>query len=209
MPMTYKRILICGGRDFEDHEMFKTAMHYIAERYLEHTLLGGLLDVTVISGGATGADQRAIEWAIGENVAYREFKADWNKHGKRAGYLRNKQMLEEGKPDLVIAFPGGKGTTMMIDLAAKAKVKVLKVSRTDPDNIFINEISQKTTELQTEKYKQIYLDRVLAVHTKLTPGVKMAIFLELIEEEKSWLANMDKDYNDIMEAQDAFDKTQS
>lgn len=58
------------------------------------------------------------------------FPAEWNKYGKKAGYIRNAQMLEIGKPDLVLAFWDGvsRGTKMMIDLAKKAGVEVRIIS---------------------------------------------------------------------------------
>jgi predicted Rossmann-fold nucleotide-binding protein len=55
------------------------------------------------------------------------FPANWPKHGKGAGFIRNQQMLNEGKPDLMIAFPGGKGTADMIEKAIKAGIKVIEV----------------------------------------------------------------------------------
>lgn len=58
-------------------------------------------------------------------IRVEEYPADWARFGKSAGYLRNKQMLEEGKPDLVVAFPGGRGTANMIAIAMKAGVKVI------------------------------------------------------------------------------------
>ena len=52
------------------------------------------------------------------------YPANWKKHGRAAGPIRNKQMLEEAKPDLVIAFPGGAGTANMVKQAREAGVKV-------------------------------------------------------------------------------------
>lgn len=57
-------------------------------------------------------------------VPVRVFKADWDKHGKAAGPIRNQQMLDEGKPDLVLAFAGGKGTDDMCRRARAAGVEV-------------------------------------------------------------------------------------
>ena len=51
--------------------------------------------------------------------------AEWALHGKKAGYLRNEKMLRMGKPDLVVAFPGGVGTAMMVDLAKKKGLRVI------------------------------------------------------------------------------------
>ena len=57
------------------------------------------------------------------------FPADWQKHGKRAGPIRNALMLAEGKPDLVIGFAGGKGTDDMLRKAFRSGVKRLLVAR--------------------------------------------------------------------------------
>jgi acyl-CoA synthetase (NDP forming) len=55
------------------------------------------------------------------------FPANWKKHGKSAGPIRNQLMLDVGKPDLVIAFPGGSGTADMIRRARKAGVPVKEI----------------------------------------------------------------------------------
>jgi hypothetical protein len=61
-------------------------------------------DLVIIHGGAKGADTLADQWAITNWVKIEEYKPNWEKHGKAAGPIRNKQMLDEGKPDLVIAL---------------------------------------------------------------------------------------------------------
>jgi SLOG family YspA-like protein len=112
------RILVCGGRDYKD---VKT---------LNHVLNGyfGPNGITLmIAGGAPGADRLAVEWARSKGIPFREFAANWTLHGKAAGPLRNERMLVEGKPDIVIAFPGGKGTVNMVAQARAAGVKVLTV----------------------------------------------------------------------------------
>lgn len=110
------RILVCGGRDYNDDVMVRKVL----TKYFSHNLV-------IIQGEAKGADYLAKMWAKNFGVDYESYPADWNKYGKRAGFIRNVQMLNEGKPDLVIAFPGGKGTAMMINLAEKAGVEVVKV----------------------------------------------------------------------------------
>lgn len=82
----------------------------------------------IIHGGARGADRGADEWGVANWVPVHEFKADWDKYGKLAGPIRNKEMLEIGKPDLVIAFPGGKGTSNMVQQAKEAGVEVIEVA---------------------------------------------------------------------------------
>jgi 2-phospho-L-lactate guanylyltransferase (CobY/MobA/RfbA family) len=128
-----KKILVCGGRDYGTwvtEEGYKATNHYEVEK-LNNTLdaLKQEFDsITIIQGDARGADSLAKSWAIRNKVSMLNFPADWARYGKSAGYLRNVQMLEEGKPDLVIAFPGGSGTAMMCKIAAGAGVEVRQIS---------------------------------------------------------------------------------
>src|SRR6266571_1612144 len=132
------RILVCGGRDFG--RVRRTApleeepphvLRALEEYKFIHNALDEIIeagsDITIISGGATGVDSAAIDFAHIYFHPCEVYKADWNKYGKAAGFIRNKQMLEEGKPDLVVAFPGGKGTAMMVMLAKKDGVEVIEM----------------------------------------------------------------------------------
>ena len=65
---------------------------------------------------------RRLVGLAANGVVVEEFKADWDKFGRAAGPIRNAQMLREGKPDLVVAFPGGRGTANMV---AQAKARAL------------------------------------------------------------------------------------
>jgi hypothetical protein len=53
--------------------------------------------------------------------------AEWETLGRKAGPIRNERMLTEGKPDLVVAFPGGRGTAHMTRLAREAGVEVVEI----------------------------------------------------------------------------------
>lgn len=78
----------------------------------------------LMQGGADGADYLANEWAKTKAGIKRWVcKADWKKHGRSAGPIRNARMLE-WKPDLVVAFPGGRGTKNMVTQAQAAGVPV-------------------------------------------------------------------------------------
>ena len=125
------RVLVCGGRDFTDYTFFRDKMEEIAlARFprMDADEYGNFLyKVTIISGGAKGADSLAADWAAVNWAGYEEYRADWNKHGKAAGPIRNQKMLDEGKPDLVIAFQGGNGTNDMINRAKKADIEVIEV----------------------------------------------------------------------------------
>jgi YspA, cpYpsA-related SLOG family len=113
------RVLVCGGREYSDLGRVFGVLNPLLEQHP---------DLEIIEGGATGADTLARDWAHAKNVPVQTFKANWKLYGKRAGYIRNVQMLEEGKPDMVIAFPGGPGTGMMVNLADKANVSVRIIS---------------------------------------------------------------------------------
>lgn len=79
----------------------------------------------VIQGEADGGDLIAKLWALENGLDCESFPAKWKKYGKRAGYIRNQQMLDEGAPDVVIALPGGAGTKMMTKLARESGVEVI------------------------------------------------------------------------------------
>lgn len=83
---------------------------------------------SMIAGGARGADTMARHLAHAWNVRFRAFAADWKTHGRAAGPIRNQRMLDEGKPDLVVAFPGGRGTADMVRRARAAGVPVMEIA---------------------------------------------------------------------------------
>lgn len=122
------RILVCGGRDFTDRQLMNDVLNKIVPRTPEDQYGNWLpAGVTIIHGKARGADIMADEWAVVNWCSIEEYPADWEKHGKAAGFIRNQQMLDEGKPDLVVAFPGGNGTADMVRRAKKAGVPVMEV----------------------------------------------------------------------------------
>ncbi len=124
------RMLVCGGRNYQNQEVvFNTLDRICLERkwyYGDPPNDNWLPDVHVIAGGARGADTLAIDWAILNWCSFTEYPADWKTHKKAAGIIRNKQMLEEGKPDLVVGFPGGSGTAHMLLLAQSAGIEVYR-----------------------------------------------------------------------------------
>lgn len=81
----------------------------------------------IIHGGARGADALAGEWAECFGVPFRVFPANWDRDGKAAGPIRNQRMIDEGKPDLVIVFPGGRGTADMVMRARKAGITIREI----------------------------------------------------------------------------------
>ena len=112
------RLLVCGGRDWDDFEGLSEELVWLQGSHN--------IDV-IIHGGARGADALAGEWAKLLHIPVEVYRADWDKHGKAAGAIRNRQMLTEGKPDMVLAFPGGRGTANMIEQAREAGITVKEV----------------------------------------------------------------------------------
>jgi len=113
------RVIIAGGRKFDDYTLLKSKCdHYLLKQET----------VIIVSGKAKGADTLGEQYAQECDFDIKEFPADWNKYGKRAGYLRNQEMANYA--DGLIAFWNGesKGTKHMIDIAKKGglKVKIVK-----------------------------------------------------------------------------------
>lgn len=131
-PWASKRVIICGSRTWDDDQIIDVIVSGLAQEYAP---------LVVIHGAAPGADSMAEESAHvdqvrGRNVDVVPFPADWNRHGRAAGPLRNQQMLEDGKPDWVIAFTdnleASRGTRDMVRRAHKAGVPCYIVSRYGP-----------------------------------------------------------------------------
>lgn len=77
-------------------------------------------DITAVIGGeAPGADTLGKEWALAHGIPYYPYPANWKKYGQAAGFVRNKQMRDEGKAEALIALWDGEspGTKNMIHLA--------------------------------------------------------------------------------------------
>lgn len=116
---------IIGSREFNDYD------------YLRKIALSVDID-TIVSGGARGADSLAARYAADSNIPLIEYKPNWDLHGKSAGYIRNKLIVE--KSDLIIAFWDDKsrGTKHSIDIATKSQKKLIIAHYTTRQVEFIN-----------------------------------------------------------------------
>ncbi len=111
------RLLVTGSRYLNDYNYFSKEMDKFCSSHS--------IPTTVIHGAARGADTLASRWVREMNsmrnhdpiITEIEEPAKWKLHGKAAGPIRNQLMLVEHKPDMVLAFPGGKGTANMIKIA--------------------------------------------------------------------------------------------
>lgn len=111
------RVVVTGSRDWTDVAAVVWA-------------LSGYEPQVLIHGAARGLDSIAADVALLLGVPVIEaMPADWVTHGKAAGTIRNQRMLDEGRPDLVIAFPlpHSIGTRHMIGAALRAGVPVTEV----------------------------------------------------------------------------------
>ena len=113
-------IVVTGGRDFADAEHVSATLDII----LEISRARGF-NMTLINGLARGADSMCRAWAIARNVTVIDFPADWENHGRAAGHIRNSDMLDNGKPHVCIAFPGGRGTANMVKQSQSRGVLVV------------------------------------------------------------------------------------
>lgn len=110
------KVIIAGSRNFNDYELLKEK----TDELLSNVIKEGY-DITIISGGARGADRLAERYAKERGFNLVVYNADWNKYGKSAGYRRNIEMSKIG--DALIAFWDGqsRGTKNMISIMMLAK----------------------------------------------------------------------------------------
>lgn len=141
------RLLVTGGRDFGEVPRGIIRGQWDGNRIREKirrerglfadTMSGVLLRSTpsIIIHGAcrTGADALAADWAKRHRIPELPFPADWRPKPLElldlsAGPRRNQQMIDDGKPDLVIAFPGGTGTADCVKRARSEGIEVVEIA---------------------------------------------------------------------------------
>lgn len=114
-----ERVLVCGDRNWTDPIIIMNELVKV---------MGNQGIEVVIEGEANGADTLGRQAAERLGLTVLKFPADWRKHGRSAGPIRNQQMLKEGRPTLVLAFhpflKNSKGTKHMVDIAMKAGIPV-------------------------------------------------------------------------------------
>ena len=112
------KVLVCGGRDFAD---LKFIFHILDEFHRKNTI------TELIEGNAKGVDRISGFWARHRGIKNTKYPANWKRQGVAAGIIRNQQMLDRGKPDVVIAFPGGRGTADMVARSERNGFKVIRI----------------------------------------------------------------------------------
>jgi hypothetical protein len=111
------RVLVCGGRNYADSSFVSYVLDAVhAKKSI----------TLIIHGCASGADTFAEKWAAQTpNCTAYGVPTDWKKHGDKAAAVRNRLMLEHGKPDLVLAFETGEGSRGLVNTASATGLKVI------------------------------------------------------------------------------------
>lgn len=115
--MSGRRVIVTGGRDY--------AMVRVVRAVLDSIHREASIGTVVTGACPTGADALACDWAMRNGLSVEEFPADWATHGRAAGPVRNARMVRAGA-DLMVAFPGGRGTA---DCVRKAEVAGIQIQR--------------------------------------------------------------------------------
>lgn len=117
LPAAPPRVVVTGGRDYADAAFVDTVLG---------TLLRWRGIGRLAHGSARGLDALADQWARGlGNIPVQPYRADWDTFGRRAGPMLNRAMLDAERPDVVIAFPGGRGTADCVAAALERRIPVL------------------------------------------------------------------------------------
>lgn len=120
MKKRRNRVIIAGSREFDNYELLKAKCDLILARDNNWE---------IVSGTARGADKLGERYAAERGLPVKKFVPDWDKHGKKAGYIRNEAMAEYA--DALIAFHmnGSRGTAHMIKIAKEANLpmRIIKI----------------------------------------------------------------------------------
>ena len=124
------KVIICGSREFDNYELLKIKCDKILENKLKNN------KVVIVSGCARGADELGEKYAKERGLNIMKFPANWDKYGKRAGYLRNKLMAEVANACIAFLDPNAenKGTKMMIRIAHEQKLLVREIKEIVEDD---------------------------------------------------------------------------
>lgn len=107
-------VVVTGGRDYKDNATVGEVLDEVAP-------------TAVVHGGAPGTDTLCAQWARAHGVTSRTYPAPRQTHGNSAGPVRNQAMLDCERPDLLVAFPGGKDTADMMRRAQNAGIPIRRV----------------------------------------------------------------------------------
>lgn len=118
------KIIIAGSRTITDKKVVFSAFFYGLAFFVEQGYRLPLGHIDIVSGHAKGVDRIGEELAKFLKLGCQIYSADWNKYGKKAGYIRNVQMADCSDALIAIWDKKSKGTKHMIDIAKKKGLKV-------------------------------------------------------------------------------------
>lgn len=121
--MTKYRMIVAGGRDYSNQNV----VNYYIDRVRNVCDSRGL-NLVIVCGMATGADTLGRNYAISNGLEVLEFPANWNRYGKSAGYIRNKEMGNIADSAIVFWDGRSKGSKLMIDIMHELKKPVIAIS---------------------------------------------------------------------------------
>jgi hypothetical protein len=121
--MTKYRMIVAGGRDYSNQNV----VNYYIDRVKDVCDSRGL-NLVIVCGMATGADTLGRNYAISNGLEVLEFPANWNRYGKSAGYIRNKEMGNVADSAIVFWDGRSKGSKLMIDIMHELKKPVIAIS---------------------------------------------------------------------------------
>lgn len=121
--MTKYRMIVAGGRDYSNQNI----VNYYINRVKDVCDSRGL-NLVIVCGMATGADTLGRNYAISNGLEVLEFPANWNRYGKSAGYIRNKEMGDVADSAIVFWDGRSKGSKFMIDIMHELKKPVVAIS---------------------------------------------------------------------------------
>lgn len=141
-------LLVTGGRDYCEHldangfpiQLTDERSRVVGVKTKEAAMderraLGFALDfawkwsgaIMLVHGGARGADRWAGIWADKRGYRCEVVEADWKRHGRGAGPIRDQLMLDKYAPSHAVSFPGGRGTADMVKRLREAEVDIFEV----------------------------------------------------------------------------------
>lgn len=116
-------MIVAGGRDYSNQNV----VNYYIDRVRDVCDSRGL-NLVIVCGMATGADTLGRNYAISNGLEVLEFPANWNRYGKSAGYIRNKEMGNIADSAIVFWDGRSKGSKLMIDIMHELKKPVIAIS---------------------------------------------------------------------------------
>ena len=115
------RVLVCGARGFNDRKLLTQVLHSLTPA-----------PTTIIQDGETVAAELSGRWTRENGLVLETYSADWKNSGVLAGRIRNQRMLDEGKPELIVAFAANRETNHLTVRARAMGIKVVEVAHHEP-----------------------------------------------------------------------------